>query len=244
MQNIRTCCEDGEIWDLILAHEGETFTTAKGLAFSYTVKRNKAGRPLGEILFDRKEKSITRATILLAYQRALAVQETEGCVKGPKKLGVFGASYLYPIFLRLGICTGDKIGEKSSCTKEENRVLLSYIQHEEAHTMPRPKGSKNKVKLAKNAPLDTLIAEENAKIAALEEEIQAIEEAISEQTAKLKPLKAELKKAARQLQAYEEQKAREEAAAAAAAVKEALQVKIDELLSDGMSLEDILEKLK
>ena len=26
-----------------------------------------------------------------------------GCVTGPKQLGVFGASYLYPVFLRLGI---------------------------------------------------------------------------------------------------------------------------------------------
>jgi hypothetical protein len=36
----------------------------------------------------------------------------------------------------------------------------------------------------------------------------------------------------------------EEATAAAAAAKEALSEKIDELLNDGMSLEDILEKLK
>ena len=47
----------------------------------------------------RKEKSVTRASILVAYKKA---QEL-GRVTGPKQLGVFGASYLYPVFLRLGI---------------------------------------------------------------------------------------------------------------------------------------------
>ena len=47
----------------------------------------------------RKEKSVTRASILVAYKKA---QEL-GCVTGPTQLGVFGASYLYPVFLGLGI---------------------------------------------------------------------------------------------------------------------------------------------
>ena len=29
-------------------------------------------------------------------------------VTGPKKLGIFGASYLYPIFMELGIIRGKK----------------------------------------------------------------------------------------------------------------------------------------
>lgn len=41
---------------------------------------------------DRKEKSITRATVELAYRRAVELGEN---ATGPKKLGVFGASYLY-----------------------------------------------------------------------------------------------------------------------------------------------------
>ena len=36
-------------------------------------------------------------------ETAQKVMETEGCVKGPKKLGVFGASYIYPIFLELNL---------------------------------------------------------------------------------------------------------------------------------------------
>ena len=57
-----------------------------------------------QLVIDRKEKTITRNTVLLAYQKALEIQESERCVSGPKKLGVFGASYLYPVFLALGIC--------------------------------------------------------------------------------------------------------------------------------------------
>lgn len=109
--------------------------------------------------------------------------------------------------------------------------------------MPRPKGSKNKPKAVQSIPLDALIAEESERIAALEEEANAIEAEIAEQTAKLKGLKSDLKKAGKKLQALEEQKAQEAAMAAAAAAKEALQEKIDQLLADGLSLEDILNKL-
>ncbi len=49
---------------------------------------------------DRKEKSITRATILRAYHKAVEL----GMFTGPKKLNVFGASYLLPIFKKIGIC--------------------------------------------------------------------------------------------------------------------------------------------
>lgn len=49
---------------------------------------------------DRKEKSITRSSVEMAYLKAL---EMDGVVTGPKKLGVFGASYLYPVFVRLGV---------------------------------------------------------------------------------------------------------------------------------------------
>lgn len=80
------------LWEAILAFEGAIFYTAKGLEYSYTIRGN-------EMFVSRKEKSVTRASILVAYKKA---QEL-GCVTGPKQLGVFGASYLYPVFLRLGI---------------------------------------------------------------------------------------------------------------------------------------------
>lgn len=97
--------EDEQLWQKIISLERHPFKTAKGLEYSYYVKRDRKGELLGELVFDRREKTITRATILLAYQKALDVQKAEGCVSGPKKLGVFGASYLYPIFLHMGVCT-------------------------------------------------------------------------------------------------------------------------------------------
>lgn len=81
------------LWNAVIAFQGYPFKTSKGLKFSYMVKG-------GEMLVDRKEKSITRATVELAYRRTL---EMGGIVEGPKKLGVFGASYLYPVFVRLGV---------------------------------------------------------------------------------------------------------------------------------------------
>ena len=95
---------DEQIWQMIVYHAGETFRTARGLEFTYTIKRNRAGELLGEMVIDRKEKTITRNTVLLAYEMARELMESEGCVSGTKKLGVFGASYLYPVFLELGIC--------------------------------------------------------------------------------------------------------------------------------------------
>lgn len=80
------------LWEAILAFEGTTFYTAKGLEYSYTIKGN-------EMFVSRKEKSVTRASIQMAYKKAREL----GCVTGPKQLGVFGASYLYPVFRRLGI---------------------------------------------------------------------------------------------------------------------------------------------
>ena len=86
------------LWAAIEAFAGYSFTTEKGLSFKYTVKG-------GEVFFSREEKSVTRATVMKAFSQAQQIQKAEGCVSGPKKLGTFGASYLYPVFLRIGVCT-------------------------------------------------------------------------------------------------------------------------------------------
>lgn len=220
--------EDESLWEQVVEMEGCPFFTSRGLGFTYHIKRSRDGSLLGEILFDRRGKSITRATLLLAYQNALKVQKHEGCVSGPKKLGVFGASYLYPIFLRLGICTRTP-GEKN-------------IQQEET-AMPRPKGSKNRKKLVPAENLDALIAQKQEENAALEAQRDEVAAVVAEHTANLKAIKAELKKADRELAGLEAQKAAVEAAAAAAAAKEAVQAKIDELMAQGKSLEDIMNLL-
>lgn len=74
------------------------FKTETGLPMKYTVEG-------GELFFNRKEKSVTRATVMRAFKQARQIQKAEGYVSGPKKLGTFGASYLYPIFLRIGVCS-------------------------------------------------------------------------------------------------------------------------------------------
>ena len=86
------------LWDAIVAFAGYPFKTEKGLPLKYTVEG-------GEIFFNRKAKSVTKATVMKAFHQARQVQEAEGCVSGPKKLGTFGASYLYPVFLRIGACS-------------------------------------------------------------------------------------------------------------------------------------------
>jgi hypothetical protein len=90
--------EEIAFWNEILAHQGETFTTSgrgsrPGIAFTYTIRG-------AEMFVDRKEKSITRATVMIAYHKA----KEFGIVTGPKKLNVFGASYLLPVFKRIGVC--------------------------------------------------------------------------------------------------------------------------------------------
>ena len=69
--------------------------------FFYDCKRVKISLYNGnEILIDRKKKAITRSSVDIALKEAM---EMKGIVNGPKKLNVFGASYLYSIFLRFGL---------------------------------------------------------------------------------------------------------------------------------------------
>ncbi|MCI8764425.1 MAG: hypothetical protein HFG58_07605 [Lachnospiraceae bacterium] len=82
------------LWDIIRSHQGETFYTAKGLPFTYTIKG-------GEFFTDRKKKSITRATFEKAFLRLQ--EDTEQRITGPKALNVFGAPYVFAIFSQLGI---------------------------------------------------------------------------------------------------------------------------------------------
>jgi len=89
---------DQLLWKLLESLQGKTFYTMKGLPFTYQIKGY-------ELLISRKEKSLTRATVLLAFHRAIQLQKNGCNIDGPKKLGTFGASYLYPIFIELGIIT-------------------------------------------------------------------------------------------------------------------------------------------
>ncbi len=92
--SVRTDVEREEkLWQELIYLQGCLFTTSKGLDFTYKIHG-------GEMFVDRKEKSIIRATVMKAYGK---VVELDGVVKGPKTLGTFGASYLYPIFVKMGL---------------------------------------------------------------------------------------------------------------------------------------------
>lgn len=82
-----------ELWKIVCVFENYPFYTAKGLRFTYQVKGN-------EMFISRKEKSITRSTVILAMKKAMELQHR---VKGPKQLETFGASYLYPVFEKVGV---------------------------------------------------------------------------------------------------------------------------------------------
>lgn len=85
-----------DAWAMLQAHEGETFYTCKGLPFCYQIRG-------GELFVDRRSKSITVSTIANALERIQQREADGDLITGPKKIGCYGASYLYPIFLQLGL---------------------------------------------------------------------------------------------------------------------------------------------
>ena len=111
--------------------------------------------------------------------------------------------------------------------------------------MPRPKGSKNKVKSTiPTADFDALIAEKSSSKEALVADIASLEENLASIKADLKAKKVELKKLDSELSKLEEQKAAFDAAQAEEAKKAELEETIQKLMADGVSAAEILEKLK
>ena len=84
------------LWQELIRLQGEAFRTARGLEFTYEIRGN-------ELFVDRKDKSITRSTVDLTYRKTMDLLRAGEIVDGPKKLGTFGASYLFPIFIKLGV---------------------------------------------------------------------------------------------------------------------------------------------
>ena len=87
------------LWDKIVAQEGKSFLTKKGLPFTYSIKG-------GELFTDRRERSITRSTFEKAYEKLLRDQVGEGAprrIVGPKTLNVYGAPYVWAVFTGIGM---------------------------------------------------------------------------------------------------------------------------------------------
>lgn len=88
--------DENEFWENFCACEGRGFSTMKGLLFTFEVRGN-------EVFFDRKAKSVTRSTIIRGYRKALELVAGGIQITTPKQLGVFGASYLLPVLVWLGV---------------------------------------------------------------------------------------------------------------------------------------------
>ena len=111
--------------------------------------------------------------------------------------------------------------------------------------MPRPKGSKNKVKSTiSTADFDALIAEKSSSKEALVADIASLEENLTSIREELKAKKADLKTVEKELGKLAEQKAEVEAREAEEEKKAELEETIQKLMADGVSAAEILEKLK
>ena len=108
------------LWKTVIVFSGYPFTTSgrgtsPGVEYTYQVSRKggSGGRHYSghsipgygneiwlNVNGEKKERSISRSSVELGFQKYLEVLEEEGTVSGPKKLGVFGASYLLPLFQR------------------------------------------------------------------------------------------------------------------------------------------------
>ena len=108
--------------------------------------------------------------------------------------------------------------------------------------MPRTKGSKNKKSLT--VDYAALIAEKQAEKDAAANEIAAVAANIEELKAELKSKKTAAKKIDKELAKLVAKKAAVEAAAAEAAKRGEAEAMLKKLLAEGMSADEIIDKLK
>lgn len=80
-----------ELWKKIVEKQNATFWTKKGLEFKIEV--NKIEVKGNELFVNRRQKSITRASVNMAYKKW-----TEDPDCGSKALEVFGSSFLWSLF--------------------------------------------------------------------------------------------------------------------------------------------------
>ena len=101
------------LWKVITIYQGQRFrTSGRGkehsgaVGFTYELKvSERTGQTTNEILFSTRGqgKSVTKSSVERALDVGLKIQQEEGCVSGSKKLGTFGSSYLYAMFLKWGL---------------------------------------------------------------------------------------------------------------------------------------------
>lgn len=68
------------IWQLLQQHQGETFHTAKGLPFTYTIRG-------GELFVNRRRKSITVSTVRRALEKITLLEAAGEVITGSAATG-------------------------------------------------------------------------------------------------------------------------------------------------------------
>ncbi len=109
--------------------------------------------------------------------------------------------------------------------------------------MPRTKGSKNKPKMV-TADFESQIVEKRSAKESLSAEIASITANIDSLKADLKEKKASLKAIDKEIVKLEAKKAKADAKAAEGAKKAEAEAVLKKLLAEGMSADEIIEKLK
>ena len=82
---------------MLQAHEGETFYTAKRSAVPLPDPRQ------GAVCEPQKASPSPFPPLPMPWPASRAREAAGEAITGPKKIGCYGASYLYPVFLQLGI---------------------------------------------------------------------------------------------------------------------------------------------
>lgn len=124
-KKLRESVEAGDwteaLWKAIIVFQNYPFTTSgrgskEGTKYSFQISKETGrggwhydgtnidgfGNKLWVVVDGKKkDRSISRSTVELGFKNYLEVMEAEGTVAGPKKLGVFSASYLLPVFRRI-----------------------------------------------------------------------------------------------------------------------------------------------
>lgn len=111
--------------------------------------------------------------------------------------------------------------------------------------MPRPKGSKNKKNIATaNVDYAAQIAEKMSARADVDQQIQSKTDEIVTLKAELKTLKTQAKSLDKEIDKLQADQAAQEAAEAEAAKRAELEDVLKKLMADGMSAQEILDKLQ
>lgn len=104
IDELKENCIEENLWNCIVAFQGENFFTASGLPFTYELKRGRSGEFTKELFIDRRgnSKSLTYSSVRIAFERAL---EQRGAVfSRPKEIAdVRGVSYSFSLLWRFGV---------------------------------------------------------------------------------------------------------------------------------------------